>query len=168
MTSQKYWIARGKRIRGYGITVEEHDRLEAEQGGTCAICGGVNKNMALCIDHDHSTGEVRGLLCNLCNRAIGLMKDDPELLVKAAEYIRKGVPDYVKGKLVMKHGKKVRMPLDYQEPEVHSKYTEEDLIAQFREISELEHQREFGHRLEDCRGVKVYNKSGMLMRIEHK
>jgi hypothetical protein len=100
---KKYQIARGKRIRRYGITVAEYDRLFADQNGVCAICGNTNDDIALCIDHDHKTNEVRGLLCNLCNRAIGLMKDDYKLLIKAAVYVRKGVPWYLKGKIVSKY-----------------------------------------------------------------
>ncbi len=168
MPNQQYWANRGKRIRAYGITIQEHNRLRDEQGNVCAICGGVNKDQALCIDHDHATGEVRGLLCHACNRAIGLLKDDPELMVRAAEYIRKGVPDYIKGKLITQHGKKVRVALDYEVPEVvYEEYTEERMKAEFTEMFSEEHKREFGHRLEDCKGAKVYNRAGVFMRIQH-
>lgn len=95
----KYEIARGKRIRLYGITVTEYERLFNEQNGVCAICGKDNGQIALCIDHDHATNEVRGLLCNLCNRGIGLFNDNPNLLDKAKQYVIKGAPHYLKGKL---------------------------------------------------------------------
>ena len=99
MSKSKYDIARGKRIRLYGITVTEYERLFNEQNGVCAICQKDNGLIALCIDHDHNTNEVRGLLCNLCNRGIGLFNDNPDLLNKAKLYVIKGVPEYLKGKL---------------------------------------------------------------------
>ena len=49
---------------------ETRDRLLAEQGGVCAICGNPPKTRGLSIDHDHKTGAVRGLLCFRCNRAL--------------------------------------------------------------------------------------------------
>lgn len=80
----------------YGITSEEYDKMLEAQGGCCAVCGTDKptgegsfqrhlKNMA--VDHCHETGRVRGLLCNKCNRGIGLLRDDPELLRKAADYL---------------------------------------------------------------------------------
>jgi hypothetical protein len=53
----------------------------------CMIC---SKTQDLCIDHDHKTGEVRGILCGKCNRAIGLFSDESNLLVKAIEYLKDG------------------------------------------------------------------------------
>ena len=73
----------------YGIGVEEYDALLEKQGGVCAICG-VNENYSswyFAVDHDHLTGEVRGLLCNKCNSAIGQLKDDPALIRKALAYL---------------------------------------------------------------------------------
>ena len=81
----------------YGMTVEEYDALFILQGGVCAICGkpetafykkasGVRK---LCVDHDHETGTIRGLLCGKCNIAIGLMNDDIGMLLSAIRYLEK-------------------------------------------------------------------------------
>lgn len=50
-------------------------------------CGNYSR---LSVDHDHQTGKIRGLLCNNCNRAIGLLKDSSDILYKAAKYIEKG------------------------------------------------------------------------------
>ena len=100
----KYRIARGKRIRSYGISVGEFNQMMEDQGHKCYICDGDNGHIALCIDHDHKTGKVRGLLCNKCNRAIGLLDDNPELLIIAAAYLVGGVvpikKDYPALKLV--------------------------------------------------------------------
>ena len=63
------------------------------QGGLCAICGqppkpdGVRAAGRLHVDHDHVTGAVRALLCNECNRALGYLRDDPNLMRAAAEYV---------------------------------------------------------------------------------
>lgn len=76
---------------------EYQARLE-QQGGVCAICGstegGLNRErtgpIKLAKDHCHKTGEWRGLLCRNCNLGLGLFKDDVELLLRAAEYLKNG------------------------------------------------------------------------------
>lgn len=80
--------------RTYGITLEVYERMLEEQGGLCAICGGEgfvmkeSHTMKLAVDHCHSTGAVRGLLCHNCNRALGLFKDNPAHLAKAISYLK--------------------------------------------------------------------------------
>lgn len=78
------------RYRRYGITKEEYDRLNAEQGGLCAICGtdtpGRNHS-TLYIDHDHTTGKVRGLLCCDCNLLLGYAKDNIQIMETAIKYL---------------------------------------------------------------------------------
>ena len=86
-----YKVARGKRIRSYGISEDEFDQMMINQGGKCYICKGDNGSIALCIDHDHLTGKVRGLLCNKCNRGLGLFSDDLVLLKRAMSYLIDGV-----------------------------------------------------------------------------
>jgi hypothetical protein len=73
----------------YGITLEQYEGALAEQGGGCAICGvTTNTNRrSLHVDHDHSSGQIRGILCHHCNLGIGNLKDDPTLLTKAAAYL---------------------------------------------------------------------------------
>lgn len=79
----------------YGVSAEWYQQKLKEQDGKCGICRkeqetrhGVNGTpFRLAVDHCHTTGRVRGLLCNDCNRAIGLLKDDPQLLVRAIEYL---------------------------------------------------------------------------------
>jgi len=60
-----------------------------KQGGGCAICGAIaNKSgKRLPVDHCHNTGKNRGILCDKCNRGVGLMNDDPTLLRKAIAYL---------------------------------------------------------------------------------
>lgn len=75
----------------FGLEPEDYQRLLAAQDGRCAICrtdrpGGAKKHFP--VDHCHETGAVRGLLCDRCNRALGLFGDDVEILLKAAEYLR--------------------------------------------------------------------------------
>ena len=76
-------------LHRYGIDLEEFDRMLAEQGGVCAICGGGLRHgrNRFDIDHDHVTGKVRGLLCSDCNRGIGFLRDNPDILKRAAEYL---------------------------------------------------------------------------------
>lgn len=71
----------------YGIGCEEYAKMLERQGGVCAICGSTPKRERLHIDHDHATGEVRGLLCRSCNLGIGNFRDEERVLIKAAEYI---------------------------------------------------------------------------------
>jgi hypothetical protein len=87
--NKTYEEARGSRIRSYGISVEEYDQMLEDQGGTCYICGEPPQSRALDIDHCHKSGKVRGLLCSNHNRALGLLGDDPALLLKSIEYLVK-------------------------------------------------------------------------------
>jgi len=84
---RKLSIFRRRIKHAYGLTEKEYYELEKKQNYVCKICGRRNKNMRLAIDHDHTTKEVRGLLCNTCNRALGLFDDDLSKLKKAAEYL---------------------------------------------------------------------------------
>lgn len=79
----------------YGITKEQYDEMLSRQGGLCAICGSDDGASAkgtktFSVDHCHETGVVRGLLCNGCNRAIGLLKDNVAVLQSAIKYLSKG------------------------------------------------------------------------------
>ena len=72
----------------YGITLEQVDKMKKDQKGLCATCGR-KPDTTLCVDHDHTTGKVRGLLCNQCNRALGLLRDDIDILRQSVKYLRK-------------------------------------------------------------------------------
>lgn len=80
----------------YGITLEQYINLKEKQNNVCAICGKSetafdkrqNKLRDLSVDHCHTTGRVRGLLCSHCNHAIGKFNDDVELLQSAIEYLK--------------------------------------------------------------------------------
>ena len=72
------------RLKKYAITEDHFSDLLKTQGGVCAICGDKNPR---CVDHNHVTGKVRGLLCMPCNFSIGTMQDSPERLRKAASYL---------------------------------------------------------------------------------
>ena len=73
----------------YGLTLAQYHGLLESQAGACAICHRNTGTRALHIDHDHSTGKVRGLLCNSCNRGIGLLKDDATVLRSALAYLER-------------------------------------------------------------------------------
>jgi hypothetical protein len=75
-------------IKTYGITIEEYDRISELQGNKCLICGGNSwDGRHLAIDHNHKTGKIRGLLCSMCNRGLGMFKDSVLLLQKAEQYL---------------------------------------------------------------------------------
>jgi hypothetical protein len=79
----------------YGITLEDYERMMVEQGGGCAICGLTenqwkNAPTKLCVDHDHDSGLVRGLLCRRCNVGLGALGDSEEGLERALAYLRRG------------------------------------------------------------------------------
>jgi hypothetical protein len=76
--------------RTYGISADEADAMLESQGGGCAICGARPERLAsLHLDHDHEGGHVRGFLCLSCNQGLGQFRDDPELLLAAAKYLRR-------------------------------------------------------------------------------
>ena len=88
------------RITRYGITNDEYSAILESQNNVCAICGQPETKthqsgrvLPLSIDHNHALGtgiqSVRGLLCNECNSGLGRFRDDPVLLVRAAEYLIK-------------------------------------------------------------------------------
>ena len=78
-------------LREYGITNQDYEQMLKNQEFCCAGCG-LHQNVLekkLNVDHDHATGKIRGLLCGNCNRALGLVKDNIETLVKLQQYLRK-------------------------------------------------------------------------------
>lgn len=80
-----------KLMRNFGITIEDYNRMFEDQQGCCAICSkhqDVGK-IRLAVDHCHTTGKVRGLLCLQCNAGIGNLRDSPELLRIALAYLEK-------------------------------------------------------------------------------
>jgi len=76
------------RSRLYGVSEDRHTELWAQQGGVCAICLLDDEAKGLGVDHDHETGAVRGLLCQNCNGAIGMLRERQDLLVRAGEYLQ--------------------------------------------------------------------------------
>lgn len=84
------------KLKGYGITVEDYNRMLERQGNRCAICGtlsGERKGIhCLCVDHDHNTNKVRGLLCHDCNRALGSF-NTIDRLKRAVKYLEEGGPN---------------------------------------------------------------------------
>jgi hypothetical protein len=77
----------------YGLLPDQYAEILRNQDGKCVICGmsgsGEKDKRRLHVDHDHETGEIRGLLCNNCNNGLGRFKDNPFLLRKAANYLEK-------------------------------------------------------------------------------
>jgi hypothetical protein len=98
---RKYWAKAhskewGRQLRKrYGISTERYEEMFIEQKGLCGLCDqpGLLKDNGtverLCVDHSHKTGQVRRLLCRACNFLVGRMETQPELHVKALEYIHR-------------------------------------------------------------------------------
>ena len=86
----KYQIEKSWRDKGIELTVEEYDAMLQEQSLGCAICGAEsNKNGSrLCVDHCHTNGHIRGILCHSCNTSLGGFNDDVELLQNAIDYLK--------------------------------------------------------------------------------
>lgn len=79
--------------KAYGITVEEYEQKLREQGGHCALCPRTPEQDRfgnLCVDHDHDTGALRGILCHVCNSGLGKLGDNEAGLLRALAYVRQG------------------------------------------------------------------------------
>jgi hypothetical protein len=88
------------RLKKFGLTVEQYETMLASQGYRCAICrsadpgvGGDKQHRGSWnVDHDHQTGEVRGLLCRGCNIALGAVKDTTITLAAMIAYLERNAP----------------------------------------------------------------------------
>jgi hypothetical protein len=83
-TDRKHWLK-----KAYGITPEKFMELFQKANGCCQICGVHQLELThnLCVDHDHVTGKIRGLLCKKCNQGLGMFQDSLETLKKARDYL---------------------------------------------------------------------------------
>lgn len=86
---------KGYRLKSYGIGFDEYSKLLKKQKGLCGICkkpettlhNKTGRIKALAVDHDHSGGKIRGLLCGRCNMGIGMFKDSKTIVKNAAKYL---------------------------------------------------------------------------------
>lgn len=99
--NQKHYSRHGDKVRAcsrrykfekiYGLTEDDFNRMLEQQDGRCALCrrpfGTASKSEKPHIDHCHDTGVVRGLLCSMCNMGIGCLKDNPDIIRRAADYL---------------------------------------------------------------------------------
>lgn len=82
-----------KLMRKYKLTLEQYNELHLKQSGVCAVClepetmKYLGKVRQLCVDHNHKTGKVRGLLCSNCNRGLGLLQDSPVICNNLTDYL---------------------------------------------------------------------------------
>jgi hypothetical protein len=97
--SQKKWRADPKNKRAnlssrykakYGITLDTYEEMLASQDNKCYLCGNEENynGKPLYVDHCHTSGKIRKLLCQHCNTGLGMFRDNPELLIKAADYVK--------------------------------------------------------------------------------
>jgi hypothetical protein len=94
-----HWRAKAN-IKKYGITLEQKEALLHKQLGKCPICSDPLKpgRTGMQVDHDHTTGKVRGLLCHPCNIVLGDFREDVALFGRAIEYLGKGILTLTRGK----------------------------------------------------------------------
>lgn len=91
ITTKKYMLN-----HAYGLSLEQYAKMKEEQGNKCSICSrelverGKDKKVPvyLCVDHNHTTGKVRGLLCSNCNAGVGMFEEDKSRMTRAIEYLR--------------------------------------------------------------------------------
>ena len=76
-------------LKRYGITIEQYNQLLHKQEGKCAMCDRHESEFKtrLAVDHNHQTGEIRGLLCNYCNRRVVGRHKDRDLVMRLYEYL---------------------------------------------------------------------------------
>jgi hypothetical protein len=97
-SSWKRWAERHPekekiRVRRYlarkrGIPAHLFESIEAAREGKCQLCGCLSEEGKVhCLDHDHATGEFRGVICRRCNTVLGLVKDDASILTRAVDYL---------------------------------------------------------------------------------
>ena len=79
--------------RDYDISLEDYKLMLLEQNNRCMICKKINlkeTRISLAVDHNHTTNKIRGLLCALCNKALGLFQEDSTILKEAIRYLENG------------------------------------------------------------------------------
>lgn len=74
--------------RKYGMSIDDFDGMWASQDGVCVTCSASLDDVKACVDHDHYTGRVRGILCHNCNVSAGLLKDSSHIAASLSEYLR--------------------------------------------------------------------------------
>ena len=82
----------------YGLSLEDYEKMLFLQGYACAICRTKDwrgRGKRPCVDHDHKTGKVRGLLCSNCNTGLGMFNDNYDVLKQALAYIARVKPIYL-------------------------------------------------------------------------
>ena len=87
LTNAKRWYRKNHmaiKERKYGLDEGGYAKMVIKQKEKCAIC---KRKRPLCVDHDHKTGKVRGLLCRDCNLGLGMFNDDPNLIKKAILFL---------------------------------------------------------------------------------
>jgi len=76
------------RLKKFGLTLDIYKSMVKNQNGKCLICEELSKRN-LCVDHNHSNGKIRGLLCQSCNLVIGNAKDNADILKSAIKYLQR-------------------------------------------------------------------------------
>lgn len=84
--TRKVSAKRSRIKQKYGLSLEQLEQMKLDQGGACAICARV---LPLVVDHNHTTGAVRGLLCVVCNQAIGMLQESQSVLENAKNYLKR-------------------------------------------------------------------------------
>lgn len=90
----KSLLYRKGNLSKFGLSLEDFDKIYKSQNGCCKICkipeADLTSPSKLCVDHDHKTGKVRGLLCPICNHGLGNFRDNIEIIKEAIKYLQDG------------------------------------------------------------------------------
>jgi hypothetical protein len=83
----KSCIRKVKNAKNYGLSVRDYETLVSQYQNQCMICGTAPSKRSLDVDHNHKTGQIRGLLCSRCNLCVGALEEDIELINKISDYL---------------------------------------------------------------------------------
>ena len=160
--------------RNFGISLEDYNSIWIFQDKKCAICGternetkGLPSKKGMAVDHDHETNEIRGILCDRCNKALGLIKDSISSLKKAIEYLENPPVNKLKEQ-GFELGTNLEKFIGRRSPKERTDVSTDDIVAFYNASptnSLREAEKEFG--ITDAQILQRLKKAGVPRRGNH-